>query len=252
MFRFILSGLVSCAIIYFSDYGALKVDKKKVYVPPPKEMKLMTFGYNESLADSLWLRWIQDFDVCGKQKKSRQEFESESNIYTKNGETLELGFDRDLRDVCGKGWSYRMLDAVTDIAPKFRIAYSVGATSLSVLVDDHEGAKEIYDKATKQFPTDWNIHYKAAYHYMYELDNPEKAAGLLKVAGENGAPRWVKSLAARMFTKTGQLELGIRSLKDYLKILDEDDERDLNYREKIVKRIEKLEKEYLDSLPKKQ
>ncbi|MCB0391857.1 MAG: hypothetical protein KDD58_11230 [Bdellovibrionales bacterium] len=191
---------------------------KKLFIPPPEQIKLMTFGYHENLADSLWLRWVQNPEECGKEKISRTVFEDNFQGYkeeNKGKQDLSLGFDREKRKVCDKGWSFLMLDAVTNLAPKFRYSYLVGTTILSVLVEDHEGAALLYDKALKNFPDDWKLFYGAAYHFMFELDDIERAAKYLRRAGDLGAPHWVYSLASKLYTKSGQVFLGITSLKQY-------------------------------------
>ena len=109
-----------------------------------------------------------------------------------------------------------MLDAVTDLSPKFRTPYGIGGSNLSVIAEDHIGAKIIFEKGAKQFPDDWQLLYQGAYHFLYEL-NDLKTAGLwLKNAADKGAPDWLYSLSSRVYTEAGQIEFGIKRLEDYL------------------------------------
>ncbi|MCB9026090.1 MAG: hypothetical protein H6625_07225 [Bdellovibrionaceae bacterium] len=226
-------------------FNKLETDESpKLYIPPPENINLMTFGYHENFADSLWLRWLQNPEDCGKEKIPRLVFEKEYEGYKskhKDLYKLDLGFDRNKRKVCDKGWSFLMLDAISNLAPKFRYVYLIGTSILSVIVDDHEGAAIIYEKALKQFPQDWKLYYGAAYHYMYELDDTSKAAEYLRKAGNYGAPSWVFSLASKLYTKSGQAFLGLTSLKQYREIISKTG--DLVKLNLIDERISVLEKQ---------
>ncbi|MBS1970782.1 MAG: hypothetical protein JSU04_10765 [Bdellovibrionales bacterium] len=127
-------------------------------------------------ADFLWIRAIQDFDYCDQQIA---------------------------KNLCvGKGWLYRMLNAITELSPKFRMPYATGAVALSVMVSDVEGAAQIFDKGVREFPNDWPILYRAAYHSLYEVKDKKKAADLFIRAGRNGAPPWVFSLAGGLYNES--------------------------------------------------
>lgn len=150
----------------------------------PPQFKHFTFGYSEQFADTLWLRAIQDFDYC------------ERKIDKINCE--------------GKSWLYQMLDLVSELSPHFRTVHSAGPLALTVIISDIEGASKLFDKAVRNFPNDWVILYRAAYHALYEENNRPKAATLLERAARNGAPPWTYSLAGRLYTEAGQRELGER------------------------------------------
>jgi hypothetical protein len=164
-------------------------------------MKLMSFGYDELMADTLWLRVVQDFDLCKP--------------------NMPVGTDQ--RKDCEKGWTFQMLDQITQLSPKFRLAYIHGATMLTVVNEDHEGATILFERGLKNFPTDWSLAYKAAYHYLEEVKNPQRAAELLTIAGNNGAPTWVISLAGKLYTKIGQAQLARAVLLETLELHPDDD-----------------------------
>jgi hypothetical protein len=170
---------------------------------PPQHLEYFTFGYNNLLADILWLRSIQDFEYCGdhlQHKEFRQQFGREINM-------------------CSKGWIYSMLDAVTRIEPKYQIAYTRGAISLSVLVNDVEGAAEILDRGTKAYPEDWYVWYCAAYHSQIEENNPAKAAAQLAEGSKHGGPPWLAISAARLYSQAGKAEFGLQAIKGFYKDL---------------------------------
>lgn len=195
-------------------------------VPPPQFVEHMAFGYHESFADSLWLRTIQDFEECSILKENPESYYGESAY--KMPEKIQVEdprLDKTLieslkntprqRKNCGKGWSFTMMDAATNLAPRFRAPYLYGATALSVLLEDYDGAKLMYDKGVKNYPHDWMILYRAAYHYLFDRRDLKTAAELMNRAGEEGAPVWVKSLAARLYTQAGQAELGLSLLRQF-------------------------------------
>lgn len=160
-------------------------------IAPPQNIERIAFGFHEMMADSLWIRAIQDFDFCDRPVHQTQ---------------------------CqGQSWLYRMLDAATNLSPRFRVIYLNGPLALSVIISDSEGASKLFDKAVRAFPNDWKILYGAAYQALYEEKNQKKAGDLLIRAGQNGAPPWVFSLAGRLYADSGNLELAeslLRSLRE--------------------------------------
>ncbi len=182
-------GFVALALWIFSNLQRPAEFKRENYfLAPPKGMIHFTIGYNEPMADIFWIRSIQDFDYC------------EQKI--------------DKMNCRGNSWLYKIIDVVTDLSPKFRIAHSMGPVALSIIISDIPGASKIFDKATQRFSKDWVILGRAAYHALYEEDDRSKAARLLKQAAENGGPYWYYSLAGRMFAEGGEMELGEALLKE--------------------------------------
>lgn len=204
--------------------------KEKLWVAPPPHLEKFSFGYQEIVADLLWLRVIQDFDQCNKAKEVKYEkFDSKKVQSNADDVTNDLKVevlkrlekaDAGRHKNCDYSWAFYMLDSITDLSPRFRIPYASGATTLSVLIEDYEGAHVIFDKAIKSFPKDWPILYRAAYHYLYDRKDVDKAAELLGRAADNGAPIWLKSLAARLYTLSGQAEVALGVLGTYLKSVE--------------------------------
>lgn len=159
-------------------------------IPPPPQIEHMSFGFQEATADILWIRTLQDFDYCEKE-------------ITKN--------------VCqNNSWLYKMLDAVTKLSPHFRMPYAAGALALTIIITDIDGATKIFDKGVREFPNDWPILYRAAYHYLYEVKDKKRAAELLIQAGKNGAPPWVFTLAGRLYSDSGNLDLAETLLQEMI------------------------------------
>src|SRR5207253_2103326 len=177
---FVLLGYFSFFLVLYSQIYASKglLERPRDLLSPPPGIEHFTFGHRDAMADFFWIRAIQDFDYCDQ-------------LIAKN--------------LCtGKGWLFRMLDAITTLSPKFRFPYSLGGVALSVLVSDVEGAARIFDKGIEAFPNDWPILYRAAYHNLYEVKDKKKAADLFIRAGRAGAPQWVFSLAGGLYNESNE------------------------------------------------
>lgn len=163
---------------------------QRALIAPPPHIESFTFGHREVMADSLWIRTIQDFDYC------------------------EVKDEIDNTACKGNGWLYHMLDAVTNLSPRFRMPFATGGLALTVIISDYAGASKFFDKAVLAFPKDWHILYRASYHALYEEKDGPKAAKLLIQAAQNGGTQWMYSLASRLYTDNGQKELGLALYKD--------------------------------------
>lgn len=166
---------------------------------PPTQVEHFTFGHPDLIADLLWIRAVQSMDYCGSTFAIEHHPTDSDNP----------------QQLCNKGWLFHMLDAATRVAPRYRIIYSRGAINLSVVVNDREGAEEIFKRGTEVFPTDWIIHYQAGFHQMFDMNNPAGAAEHLRLAGKYGAPNWLTLLAAKMFSEAGQTEFGLQALGNF-------------------------------------
>lgn len=218
-YRYFLALLISFSLTLLLNPLVIQTDpSQKFLAPPPEGIEYMHFGFRESLADSLWLRWIQDGDYCQTYLAPVQPVKA---ILNEEDKLVANPRHR----ICDQSWGFKMLDAITKLAPAFKMPYEAGAITLSVLVEDYQGASVIFDRAVAQFPNDWILLYRAAYHYLYDRNDYAKAASLLDRAAEAGAPQWVRSLAARLYSRTGQIELGIQALEAYLKTVDKEDAR---------------------------
>lgn len=191
------------------------IDDPKQLIAPPALLKHFTFGYTENFSDGLWIRVIQDIGYC----EERPEAEIASNVRSDKS--------------CDRGWVYQMLNAITELTPKFRIVYTMGATSLSVLVEDRAGAAALFERGIQNFPNDWSILYRASYHYLVEMGDPVRAADLLVRAGNNGAPVWVYSLAGKLYTTHGQALVAKTVLEDAL-----EQHKDSRYALRLKSRLE--------------
>lgn len=184
-------------------------------VPPGPEMVYFHFGYSETFADSTWLRSLQNFSSCEQDRGG--------SSYAPNG--ARMGPDR--TPACSRGWLFRVLNVVLELAPRFHVVALIGPTVLSAVVDDIDGASDLYLKAVKLFPNDWVILSRAGSHFALEVENFPLAAKLYIRAVENGAPTWMALYASKLWSKDGQQELSRRILmrfRDNSRLTDRDRE----------------------------
>ena len=192
--KFIILILSLFGIVFFGDVK--EQDRKPLYFAPPNVLQHFSLGYRDFLADLLWLRFIQDADFCS----------------FKTGRPVYKG---DIK-ICEFGWAYNMVDAITELAPRFKTPYTLSSVILSVFTGDKKGAERILLKGLKQFPQDWRINFYTAYLYTVDIKKPELAARYAYQSAENGGPYWLYSLSAKKYGESNQLLLGETILKNLL------------------------------------
>lgn len=185
--RFFLTFVFGASTIFLNPAKDLK-EKAKV-LPPPEGVEYFHFGFQDSFADLFWLGFIQNAFDCSKYRDPNHE-------------------------VCPYRWGYKTLSVASMLAPRFEALYKFGAVKLTVLLDDHTGAAELFERGLSYIHDSWLINYRAAYLYLQELKDFDRAGKLLENAADLGAPFWTRSLASRMYDKSGQLELSYRILED--------------------------------------
>jgi len=203
-------------VVFVSLQALLTFEKhtprEKIFIPPTKNILNFTFGYNDFLSSLMWVRVVQDFHICDQSSRNVKYPELKNTV-----DPLKEIIERELpTSRCENGWVFQMLDVISELSPDFRTVYTDGGTMLSVLVDDRLGARTIFEKGRLQFPKDWEILYKSAYHELFEMQNPKLAEELMRKAGDNGAPRWVYSLSAKLLTRMGRAQMAKTILEDVL------------------------------------
>ena len=211
--------LIFASSLYLFEPQFKEQNKKAFYFAPPQIIKYFSFGFSDLYADILWMRLIQNIDFCS----------SEKGLPVYDGQT---------KHQCEKGWSYKMTEAITELAPRFLAPYEIAGPIMSVIMGDKLGAKKIYDKALKVFPNNWRLHFSASYHYLVELKDGEKAVPLLIRTADLGGPLWLYALAAKTYKKKGQLLLAKEILKQAIN-------KDMTgqYKKAFELRLEQVEKE---------
>jgi tetratricopeptide (TPR) repeat protein len=99
---------------------------------------------------------------------------------------------------------YPLLDNATDLDPQFMAVYSYGAVVLPAI--DPGQAIKIAEKGIANNPQEWRLYQHLGYIY-WRLQNYEKAAEVYAKGAEiNGAPPFLKMMAAQMKNQGGSRE----------------------------------------------
>lgn len=216
----VLSFFLALSLLAISQFNPTKdLAKNDKILPPPEGLEYFHLGFADVASDLLWLGFIQHSFDCSKYKDEKGER-------------------------CPYRWGYKTLNEASKLSPKSQALYKHGAVKLSVLLEDHQGASEIFERGLGRYPKDWLVNYRAAYLYMEELKEPERAAQLLEVAAANGAPYWTRSLASRLYNESGQLELSYRILLGLYK-----ESKPGKWRESLEKRLALLQEKIKQSQP---
>src|ERR1700760_2990220 len=118
LYSLVLLVLVATGIV-FCKFKFTYVDPQVGrFVVPPENTKYFTFGYRDLVSDFLWIRAVQDFAYCDERDSTK----------TKSNYEEQHVFKHDLSLICNKGWVYQMVDRVTDLDPRFYVAYLAGGT----------------------------------------------------------------------------------------------------------------------------
>lgn len=207
MSRFFI--IIALGIHFYLIFNSPKYDRAtEPYIPPPQIIQHFHAGFKPQMADSFWLRAVQDFDHCSEKIKENE--------------------------CVGKSWLSQVLDLASVLDPKLEpVMYQTGGLALTILISDYAGASSFFDKGVRIYPNNWQLQYTAAYHALYEEKNKAKAARLYMRAYENGAPSWVWQMATRLAAEGGDTEYAQKILEDMIA---------QNKDEKIVARLKaKLE-----------
>lgn len=207
-----ISILIFCLIVLALYECKPKSQNHTAFLIPPSDLKYFSLGYKEILADILWIRTLQDIDVCGESREVKETPDTQLQKKAEPHPEVKTSLAK-----CDDGWGFHMLDTITELAPQFEVPYIAGATILSVVVHDNHGAAILFKKGVERFPKNWQMSYRAAYHYMAAMSDYDTASKYLIQAGRTGAPTWVFSLAARLQSKIGQAILAKPILEEAIK-----------------------------------
>ena len=149
-------------------------------------LSFISFGYPHLITNLLWLRFLQATPTTKVPK----------------GET---------------SWIYYDLNTILDLDPYFLPAVHQGGIFLSIITEDKEGARLLFEKGTRLFPNDWRTRAYLAYHYDWELGNKAKAGENYLIGSKlPNAPIILGLLAARFSADQNNMDAGIAVLDDLI------------------------------------
>jgi len=176
-----------------------------MYIPSGDFLKPFTLGFNQFVADYFWIKTIGYF-----------------------GEHLMS--DRNYP------WLYHILDLVTSLDPHFIWPYYFGGITLSLETREVEQSNLILKKAIHYHPDNWKFPFFLGFNYWYHTQELTKAAFYLQSAAQKpNAPRYLKTLPARLFSAAGQKEAALYFLFEMKR-----NTQDSLMKEQIEKRIQEI------------
>lgn len=151
-----------------------ELDVNMLFVPPPAVTRGAAAGYENLIADGLWLGLIQYYG---------------DRVSADNKTMVNLG---------------PMFDLITDLDPNFWFAYWLGAWALG---DNHEAqsALRLLAKGERLHPDDYNYPYLQGFiDFLFLADYGKAAQDFTRASTKPNAERFARTMAARMLQKSGQ------------------------------------------------
>jgi len=186
--------LKSCGILILgcSIYLVqLQIDRSKeinqkiesfIQLPKGEYLKVAVLGYDQLVADLLWLRVVQ---IVGEHT------------------VTESAYD----------WVYHALDVITTLDPKFAYAYQVGGVTLSTLASQPAKANLLLTKGARENPEIWQLPFYIGFNdYFYLNDYKSAAENMARAAQIPGRPDFVPKLATRLFVQAGETRTALEFL----------------------------------------
>ena len=153
------------------------------FLPKGEYLKVAVLGYRQAAADLIWIKAVQHL---GERKPSAQSYL----------------------------WAYHAADVLTDLDPKFAMAYQSVGTILGVWAERPKESIAILTKGMQHNPTVWELPFYVGYVYFYVLNQPGDAAKYFQIASElPGAPEYLPRLAARMTVEGGDHDAALEFLQ---------------------------------------
>lgn len=153
-----------------------------MHLPDGEVLKVASLGYENLIADLIWLRLIQ---VFGDREVADEEYD----------------------------WIFHALDVVTTLDPKFIKAYEAGGLVLTVLADHVEQSNQILEKGIKANLGEWRIPFLLGFNYFNFLRDYERAAVYIEMAGHiPGHPPWLPLLTARLHVQANAPQMALEFL----------------------------------------
>ncbi|NDY71785.1 hypothetical protein DO021_01370 [Desulfobacter hydrogenophilus] len=162
-----------------------------LYLPSGTFLKGAALGYDEMLADLLWIKAVGYFG--GHSRTDRN--------YT---------------------WLAHLLDAVTTLDPLYQYPYEFGGVVLAAEVGDVDKSIALLKKGMKNVSRDdpryWYFPFFLAYDYMYHKNDYLTAAHYLEQATKfPQSPSYLPQLVARLYANADSPEVAVAFLQEMIK-----------------------------------
>lgn len=208
----ILGIILGLFLVYTTQFqidnikdGSEKVEELSA-LPKGEYLRPFLLGYQQLVADILWLRVIQ---VNGDKVVSAK------------------GYD----------WIYHALDVVTTLDPKFSYAYQFGGVNLSVSGGEVEKSNALLLKGAKENPDIWQIPFYLGFNHFFYMHDYQTAADFMAQASLiPGHPTYLPQLASRLYAQSGKKETAVQFLEQMLQETEDD-----KVREALKERIKQIQ-----------
>ena len=121
-----------------------------------------------------------------------------------------------------KSWMYYRYRLISHLDPFFYSNYLIGGIYLSVVKDEPENAKKLYEDGLKQYQEDFSLNLNAAFNDYYELGLADEAITKYQRAYNNTEDPLVKRSISNIISKlsagTGKLEFAFDFLYAQYKV----------------------------------
>ena len=161
-------------------YPALDVESDLLYLRAGPTLPRLALGFDGLLADLYWIRAIQHY--------------GDTRLSTKPDKQYRL--------------LYPLLDLVTTLDPRFTVAYRFGAIFLAEPYPDGPGRADLaiglLERGLRADPARWQYAQDAGFvYYWWAQDYKAAAAWFDRAARIEGAPWWLRSMAASTLAQGG-------------------------------------------------
>lgn len=196
----LLCGLMGSGHRHVEAWAPREVASDNVrFLPSGKALSLVSLGYEEVLADLLWVKATMLFGE-------------------RFGEDGDQGW---------YSWLYHMMDLATDLDPQFRGAYKYGGIMLRVDGAFIEQSTMIFAKGMHAMPNEWYFPFGIAMNYfLYKDDGALAAPYMRRAAQSDGGPFYLANLAVSLVDEEQGLETSLLFLEEERKNVE--DPRALN------------------------
>jgi hypothetical protein len=159
----VLLGLIAPIVLSFVERERPAANRafELEYLPKGEYLRIAALGYRQVIADLIWLKAVYHF---GERKQTK----------------------------AGYRWVYHAVDVLTDLDPKFAMAYYAAGTILGVWSGQINESIAILEKGMRHNSDMWQLPFVIGYDYYYELCDPVRAAGYFRQASLlPGAPDYL-------------------------------------------------------------
>lgn len=150
-----------------------------MYFPTGNLLKKVVMGYDEIVADLVWLRMIQYY---GHHRQSDRRFDYLGHI----------------------------LDVLTDLDPRFIHAYTFGSLLLTDDAKNPSRGLSILQKGAIHNPLDWRLPFMSGFiSYVFLADYDAAASWFLKASSLPESPDFTRRFAAFVYDRKGEIDLSL-------------------------------------------